>query len=110
MRVKSTVSIKDVCFQIAFAIGVAEGIYRRSGSLCVTTSINDGKHSSKSLHYVGRAVDLRTKHLYYGQKQAVYQDLKATLEPRGFDVVLEVDHIHIEWQPKGEESLFVVVP
>ncbi len=117
MRAKKTVSAKSASFEIGYAIGIAESVYSEVGSVLVVTSLNDSKHSSGSLHYTGRAVDLRTKHLQPGVLQgirrdtvpAVFAKLRERLEPLGFDVVLESDHIHVEFDPKAGESVFAIV-
>ena len=70
----------------------------------VITSGVDGKHGVGSLHGKGKALDFRTFHLpggYLGlAAQDVYARARAELKPRGFDVILEKDHIHIEFDPK----------
>ncbi len=87
------------------AIRVAEAEYERVGVPLVITSVNDSKHSDRSLHYEGRAVDLRTRHLPEYEKRPIFEALRATLGPVGFDVVWEDpkgpnQHYHIEYQPK----------
>ena len=67
---------------------------------CVITSASDGKHGPNSLHYKGKALDLRTKNLRPEQVHPVYVALNEALSPGGFDVVLETDHIHVEFDPK----------
>jgi len=70
----------------------------------VITSVTDGTHSANSLHYSGRAFDMRTKPAP-GDLVVRYRDrLRATLGSE-FDVVLEGqgtpnEHIHVEWDPK----------
>lgn len=61
------------------------------------TSAKDGKHMRKSKHYTGEAIDIRTRDMKY--KQIVKNVLQLVLEPC-FDVVLESDHIHIEYDIK----------
>ena len=46
-----------------------------------------------------KALDLRTRHMNGQGLQAVYHKLKEELGEQ-FDVVLESDHIHLEYQPK----------
>ena len=53
-----------------------------------------------SLHYLGLAVDLRTKDLTPIVIESYYNALKLALS-RLCDVILEKDHIHVEYQPKG---------
>lgn len=71
------------------------------------TSLRDGVHMNHSLHYVGMAVDIRTRDFVADLrsaeeiKQKVFEAIKARLKPLGFDVVFEADHIHVEYDPKG---------
>lgn len=67
------------------------------------TSGNDGTHHPNSLHYVGLALDWRTKDLPSRTATPVVQRLIRLLQEElgvQFDVVLEDDHIHTEFDPK----------
>lgn len=106
IAVKSGVKVFGMRPEIAWAISVAEGIWRANGYDVVTvTSVRDGVHSSGSLHNVGAAVDLRSKDITEDNKAALLAWLKECLTAE-FDVVLEDrglpnEHYHIEFQPKG---------
>ncbi len=78
-----------------------EGLYEQYNSPCVITSAWDGKHSRKSLHYKGRAVDLRTWYLADAElfADALGDHLDRVYGPI-FDVVFEPDHIHLEYDPR----------
>jgi hypothetical protein len=102
--IKAGVKIGDCQLPIAYAIGVAEGVYDAYGFGLVVTSIDDSKHGDKSKHYPGLAVDLRTRHLDSGSKAAIYKKLQDKLEWLGYDVVLEQDHFHVEYDPKQGEN------
>ena len=65
----------------------------------VVTSILDGVHSSKSLHYKGLAFDIRTYIYTQYEISKLMGSLKYMLGPN-YDVVLEKNHIHIEYDPK----------
>ncbi len=65
------------------------------------TACVDGKHTTCSLHYAGAAIDLRTRDVPAGDVSKLIAQIKAALGD-DFDVLLEVDHIHIEFQPKQE--------
>jgi hypothetical protein len=69
------------------------------GREAVITSARDGLHMKNSLHYQGKAIDLRTYDMKPGGAEAVVRELRVTLG-RDFDVVLESDHIHLEYDPK----------
>ena len=64
----------------------------------IITSTTDGKHLPDSLHYKGLAVDLRTRDLSIEDKQLYFSALKFALR-KLCDVVLETDHIHVEYSP-----------
>lgn len=99
MKLKPGVKIQGTRPEILFAIFVAEGIYKEKKEEVVVTSLNDGVHSKGSLHYAGLAADLRTSFFTIQDQQIVTTKLIAALGD-GYDVVLEDDHIHIEFQPK----------
>jgi len=69
---------------------------------CVITSASDGKHGPNSLHYSGQALDLRTRHIHGQGLQLVVDKLREALGSQ-FDVVLESDHIHLEFDPRAEQ-------
>ena len=82
--------------EILLAAAVAEGVYQAEGRDCVITSGLEGKHMANSLHYSGNAIDLRIA----GSKDPslTAAKIRAALGDE-FDVVLESDHIHVEFQP-----------
>ena len=97
--IKSGVDLRGLTPQMAIAYTIACQCYGQYD--CVITSASDGKHGPNSLHYKGQALDLRTRHLNGQGLQAVYHKLKESLGEQ-FDVVLESDHIHVEWDPKDK--------
>jgi len=98
--IKTGVDLRGLQPQMAVAYSIAQGIYHeKAGVPCVITSASDGKHGPQSLHYCGKALDLRTNHLRPDQVHTVFVALKAALGVQ-FDVVLESDHIHCEYDPK----------
>ena len=111
-KLKPGVSLKgaqpELVIGLIAAASVYEGMDNGMGKYpCVVTSITDGKHSEGSLHYKGLAADLRTR--VFGTHEAMedcVELLQVALngEPNNFvgewDVVLERDHIHMEYDPK----------
>lgn len=99
---KPGVSLKGLVPQMVVALQVAEGVFREVvDAPCVVTSANDSVHGANSLHYEGRAVDLRVKHLIWGDDNVVSDRIRGILAPLGFDVLLEAQgtdnaHLHIE--------------
>lgn len=78
---------------------VAEDVYDDFGQEAVVTSLMDGKHKHNSKHYTGEAVDLRTFYFSTEEKEEVANILSDELGS-DYDVVLESDHIHCEYDPK----------
>ena len=64
------------------------------------TSANDGTHMKGSLHYKNRAFDVRTLNLINADTATSWvEDLKLVLGT-DYDVILEHNHIHVEFDPK----------
>jgi len=63
-----------------------------------------------SLHAKGQAADIRTRDIDDVHKKALYARCLATLFPLGFDVILEADHMHIEYDPKPGRGLLHPAP
>lgn len=62
----------------------------------IVTSGSEGQHMAGSLHYVGKAVDLRTRDLSSLQVVQLIASLRAWLG-EDFDVIDESNHIHVEY-------------
>lgn len=84
--------------QTALGIMVAYGVglSHRLEQLRIT-SLGDGAHSHTSLHYAGDGFDIGFEP---GMNKTQFTaDLKADLG-MDYDVVLEDNHIHVEYQPR----------
>ena len=104
LQFKVTTDMTGMHPMMNLALLVINDVFREMvGVEAVITSGRDGKHSSKSLHYAGQAIDLRTRHMDDAQITIALRELQNRLEPIGFDVILEQDHFHIEYQPKFGE-------
>lgn len=99
IEIKEGVKVNGLRTEILLAIVLADRVYSDYGISCVLTEVTGGKHGRASLHYVGLAVDLRTRDMPSGIAEEIVQELKKALGSQ-YDVVLEKDHIHIEFQPK----------
>ena len=99
MRFKAGVKIEGMVPEMVLGLLVADKVYEQHGFDCVVTSGKDGVHKKGSLHYQGKAADLRTRYFVSSTLQSVVFDLKTYLTNE-FDVVLEKDHIHLEFDPK----------
>jgi len=86
--------------QIWDAISIAEKVFSGFGYDCTITSLCDGKHSRNSKHYEGNALDLRTRHLKGDDAQKI-KDVLANRLGSKYDVILEGNHIHVEFDPKS---------
>jgi hypothetical protein len=96
----STVNL-DVNPAFEKALPVLKTAWAILGLDCVVTSGRDGEHSKNSAHYSGNALDLRiwdiSKHMplvTFGKNLA--NALKINCGD-GFYVVIEGDHIHLEY-------------
>lgn len=100
MKIKdSSVRFVDIKPGILYAFPIIEEIYQHFGHECVITSLNDSKHMKGSLHYKGQAVDIRTRYFDSNTLAQVYNELVRRLGKK-YDVVLEGNHIHVEFDPK----------
>ena len=96
---KSDVRITGMRPEILLAAVAAMRVYETAGHDFMITACVDGKHMTGSLHYAGAAIDVRTRDIAPAEVQKLIAQIKACLGC-DFDVLLEVDHIHIEFQPK----------
>jgi hypothetical protein len=85
--------------EMLLAAVAAERVYAEAGHDFVITAGVDGKHATGSLHYAGAAIDVRTRDVPAADVPKLLARINACLGD-DFDVLLEVDHIHIEFQPK----------
>ena len=99
MTLKPSVRLTGIKPELAVALMVADSVYRDHGCLMVVTAVCDSKHSPGSLHYAGLAADLRTRDIAPETVAKIVERLKSALG-MDFDVVLEADHVHLEFQPK----------
>lgn len=112
-RLKSHQVNPDVTREVWYAVGIADCSHHMlfgdaiAGEHLIITSMFDQSHMDKSEHYLKHAVDLRTRELNPDQQSRWFLLLRAILDPMGFDVVNEGDHIHIEYQPKVGEREFI---
>ena len=96
ISIKSGVRIKGLSNEILLAVVISTTVFSKYSENLTITSLTDGDHMSGSLHNCGDAVDLRLPEV--GKRAAIVSDLKDCLG-RSFDVILETDHIHIEYDP-----------
>lgn len=94
--------------QLWFGLNVIGSLQKLLGGPDLTvTHTTDGVHAvTNSLHYSGAAADLRIYDVPAQIVQKVIELAKKVLSPLGFDVVLEKDHIHVEYDPKAGRTLW----
>lgn len=99
MKLKPGVRVDGIQPELLIALAVADGVYREiTGAGCTVTSVRDGSHSVRGMHPAGLAADLRTRDVPATERSTIQQHLAAALGD-DYDVVLEADHIHLEFDP-----------
>lgn len=98
MRLKPGVRPLGIKPEILLAIMVAERALLPNE--LVITSLMDGTHNRASEHYTGMAFDFRTRDLGETRAKEVAHTIGANLGT-DYDVVLETDHCHVEYDPKS---------
>ncbi|MCK9282015.1 MAG: hypothetical protein M0P71_15435 [Melioribacteraceae bacterium] len=99
MILKDGVRMNGVSHELIIAFIIVNEVFRYFDYQFVVTSVTDSKHSNKSLHYSGNAFDLRTRHIKDSKMiDSIVNVIKQRLG-KHYDVILETDHIHIEYQP-----------
>lgn len=106
MKLKPGASLRGVQWQMFDAAIIAEPIFVAAGQEFVITSGSDGQHpDKKNIHGQGLALDCRTHDLKdLSTITAVADMVRRALNP-AYDVVVEKDHIHIEYDPKIGEGI-----
>ncbi len=99
MILKKGVKVQGIRPELLIAIMVADGVYTSIGQELVITSLVDGTHSQTSLHYTGCGVDFRTRYFTKEEAEKARNDIAGRLTS-DYDVILEEDHIHCEYQPR----------
>ena len=102
----STIELNALHPALALALsGTVVPVLKEAGSNTILTSGSEqsARHGVTSLHYSGNAVDIRIRDPHSGislcNTQAAVERIKEALSV-DFDVILESDHIHMEYQPK----------
>jgi len=95
--IKAGVSIERLKRPVRRTLNKLVWIYAQHGYDLIITSTYEGTHSPSSLHYSDEALDVDDPP---EEKQEITTEIKTSLG-RDFDVILESDHIHIEYDPKG---------
>ncbi len=102
-HLKETVQAKTPSLHLIDGLFTACVVYTLRGFVFMVTSLEDSTHGVNSLHYSGNAADIRTRHVPVAQLPSLHRALKDALG-KDYDVVLEKDHIHIEYDPKPAKA------
>lgn len=109
MKFKAGVDAVGVQPPVWYLLGIAEMVYSEFNEELVVTSLTEGVHpDAKNIHGRGFAADLRIAGCAPGTPQEIRDALQKKLFPLGYDVVLESDHIHAEWDPKPTRDRWMV--
>lgn len=104
ITIKEGVRFRKLIPEIYGILPVIDMVFETHGVEAVITSANDSTHMQGSLHYIDRALDLRSNHLQPGEEPQVVDELKTSLG-LDYDIILEDrdtmnEHIHLEYDPK----------
>jgi hypothetical protein len=100
--VKNTSVLPSNRPEIERARRIVVEVWNRYGYTVTVTSGEEpnATHRTESLHYSGFAEDYRTRDVPPSKLADMVADVRARLGS-DYDVVLESDHLHIEYDPKG---------
>jgi len=96
--IKRGVSLLGLQPQMAIAYAIACRIYANHDLVCRLTSGTEGKHGRHSHHYKGCAIDTGIRKLQRAFCRILDAELEVALGSE-FQVILESNHIHIEYDP-----------
>ncbi len=80
------------------ARSIIANVWQSFGYTLTVTSGTDSTHSASSLHYSGYAEDYRTRDISASALSSMVAQVRAQLG-NGYDVILESDHLHVEYDP-----------
>ncbi|MDD2777565.1 MAG: hypothetical protein PHI16_01540 [Methanocellales archaeon] len=97
MLIKAGVDISRLTRETRKALSFCDRLLSSFNYELIITSTYEGNHSAGSLHYCNQAFDFRKPpdHIH-----EIVIALKEMLGP-DYDIIVEKDHIHIEYDPKG---------
>ena len=96
MRIKERADIKGLHPIFRGVLPYLERVCTQYEVDLVITCGLDGTHSAGSLHYYGRAIDIRIRDLTITQQENFFYEIQRELD-LFFDVLLHKTHIHIEF-------------
>ncbi len=97
--IKQGASVFNLKPEMVMAYFIACGVYNKYGHDCILTEGTGARHSKGSQHPLGYAIDLRISNLHPEEITKITDLIRASLAGE-YQVILETDHIHIEFDPK----------
>jgi uncharacterized protein YcbK (DUF882 family) len=108
MKAKRGARVAGLGPQIWYVAGVYDMLhYQITQNEAVITSGTEGRHMFHSRHYAGLAADFRTEDLKPNEIQQILEPMKNLLAPQGFQLILESDHLHIEYDPTDPSRVWL---
>jgi hypothetical protein len=98
LEIKAGVRLMGLMPEMCVALIAIERLFVNIGHTCVITSGIEGKHAADSKHYVGAALDFRTRELDSFTAQRLAKDAQRALGD-DYWVQLEADHMHVQYRP-----------
>jgi hypothetical protein len=100
-RLKRGVGVLGLSNAIILGDGIVSRIFNTMGFESIITSGTEDpeNHKRSSEHKKGDALDYRTRHVSMTKHQALATQIRNALG-KDFDVILESNHIHVEYDPK----------
>jgi len=95
---KDGVRLHGLTPQAVLGIQIVASCFDKHQHNLVVTSVSEGKHMPKSLHYHGRAFDVRRPG---GDEHNLAEDCDKALGG-DWDFLIQKDHWHFEWDPRGK--------
>lgn len=103
------VNPRDLQLVMRGAIIIAGAVFAAYKKRFTITCTGSGDHTLYSLHAFGFAFDVRTRHLSLVQKKQIYNDIAKKFAGTGYQIIMESDHYHIEYDPEDWKESFNAV-
>jgi len=104
MKIKKGANIQGLNIKMRRVLVAADKIWGELGQELVITSGLEGEHSAGSLHYYGRAVDMRTRYFDNATKKLAHRTLSDELDDR-YNIIVHPSHIHVEYDPDERSQM-----
>lgn len=99
LTLKPGVDVRGLRIETLLAVLVFYDLIGHTATGLTITSVMDGKHKEGSKHYSGFGFDVRTRDMEPNFAKWAATTAQERLGDQ-YDVVLESDHIHVEFDPK----------